>query len=97
MEIDLIVSSLRRNRKKVKEFQRGRTDINFKLDNDNSSSIIVDDDDNNCCSNVLIFDQKESDNEMIIRSFLCKRIDDNGNLKVLNDLYFSVIDKNLSS
>ena len=76
------------------------TDINFELDNDDSSSIIVDDDN---CSHVLTFDQKESgshgqlDNGMIIRSFLHKRINDNGNLKVLNDLYFSVVDENLSS
>ena len=33
----------------------------------------------------------------LIRSFLWKRINDNRNLKVLNDLYFSVIDENLSS
>ena len=78
VEIDLIISSLRQNRKKVKEFQWGSTttDINFELDNDDSSSIIMDDDDD--CSHVLIFDQKESgshgqlDNEMIIRLlFLC--------------------------
>ena len=50
------------------------------------------------CSHMLIFDQKESGQlDELIRSFLCKRIDDYGNLKVLNDLYFSVIDKNLSS
>ena len=44
------------------------------------------------CSHVLIFDQKESGelNELI-RSFLCKRINDNGNLKVLNDLFFSIL------
>ena len=31
VEINLIVSSLRQNRKKVKEFQRDRTNINFEL------------------------------------------------------------------
>ena len=55
----------------------------------------MDDDD---CSYMLIFDQKESGQlDEMIRSFLCKRIDDNGNLKVLNDLYSSVINENLSS
>ena len=50
------------------------------------------------CSHMLIFDQKESGElDELIRSFLCKRIDDNGNLKELNDLYFSILDENLSS
>ena len=71
VEINLILSSLRQNRKKVKEFQQGRTDINFEqLDNDDiviNNVPFMDD-----CSHVLIFNQKESGqlDEMIVRSFL---------------------------
>ena len=58
VEIDLIVSSLTQNRKKVKEFQWGKTDINFELGNNVVSMINVPFMDD--CFHVLIFDQKES-------------------------------------
>ena len=97
VEIDLIVSSLKRNRKKVKEFQWGKAGINFELGSNVVSNInvpFVDD-----CFHVLIFNQKESGelDDELSRSFLCKRIDDDGNLKVLNDMYFSILEENLSN
>ena len=49
------------------------------------------------CSHMLIFNQCEGSNELI-RTFLCKKADENGNLIMLDDLYFStLVTDNLNS
>ena len=90
-----MVASLTHSRKRVCEFQLGKK-VRFNLEDSSSDDVKLPSHHINC-SHMLIFNQHEGSNELI-RTFLCKKADENGNLIVLDDLYFlTLVTDNLSS